>query len=77
MSPKELKAKCREQIEIVGDAFEAEVLLIQPGHWGKRNHRKLLGVEGEIVQEYETTIAVMYPARKLLEAIESMEATDE
>ena len=77
MEIKDLKTKCQKQIDLWGDnILAADVLLIQPGHWGKKDYRKLFGVKGEIVQEFETTIAVMYPAKKLLDAIEKLEVED-
>lgn len=48
---------------------EAETMLILPGRWGKRDYRTLLGVRGEIVQEFECGIGVMFPAQALKDAV--------
>ena len=55
MSPTELIKKCDRQIEICGDDG-AQVLLLIPGKWGKRDTRKLVKGDrgapvGEIVED--------------------------
>ena len=78
MKVDELKQQCQEQIALWGDKPEqAEVLLVQRGHWGKRDYRTLLGVKGEVVADWEDGIRVMYPAQELLAAIERIESEGE
>ena len=67
MTPEELIAGCREQIALAGE--NAKTAVVMRGRWGKRNHRTLIGVRGEIVQELEHGILVMFPAAELLNAV--------
>lgn len=67
MTLQELIAKCQQQIDLHGD--NAEVMLILRGRWGKRDYKTLLGVRGEIVQEFpQNQIGVFFPAQRLMSA---------
>lgn len=68
MTPQELIKECQKQIDIVGD--NAEKSIIMRGRWGKKDYRTLLGIKGEIVQERERDIVVIFPAKELKEAVE-------
>ena len=68
MRPQELIDACQEQIDICGP--DAEKVLILPGRYGKRDYRTLFGVRGEIVQEVDGGIIVVFPAQKLKDAVE-------
>lgn len=72
MNISDLKRICQEQIDISGDT--AEIVLKQPGKWGKTAYRKLLGVKGEIVQDnFGDGLVVLYPAKELLRAMSDIE----
>lgn len=67
MTPQELIAKCQQQIDISGES--AEVMLIMRGRWGKLDYRTIFGVRGEIVQESERGIGVIFSAQALKDAV--------
>ena len=68
MSPQELIAHCQKQIDMCGQ--DAETVSILPGKWGKTDHKTVLGVKGEKVQEMDNGVAVIFPAEELMRAVE-------
>lgn len=67
MNISELIKHCQQQIDLHG-AEDAEAMIVMRGRWGKRDYKTLLGVRGEIIQEFPHGIGVMFPAQKLLDA---------
>ena len=59
--------QCKEQLELMPNA---NIGLMLNGTWGKTNYRYVIGVKGEIVQEYDYGIYCLFPAREMLESAE-------
>jgi hypothetical protein len=76
MTHHELRAKCHEQIALVGES--AMITLVIPGRWGKTATKRLWpgGPTGEIVSEQmcggKACVVVFAKAREVLAALDRM-----
>jgi hypothetical protein len=69
MNLEELKVKLQESKRQGSE----EVMLLIPGRWSERGYKKLLGVKGEQIQEFEDGVACAFPIKELREAIKEHE----
>ncbi len=50
-------------------AGQPTVSYIVKGNWGNRGYKKLLGVKGEQIAEYEDGVLCVFPAKELFDAV--------
>jgi len=62
-----IRVQCEKQLALMTGAH---IGLMSNGAWGKTDYRYVVGVRGQIVQEYDYGVYCLFPAREMLEAVE-------